>query len=128
MNEEEVDPPADLAIERTELALERTQLAWIRTTLAIIASGVAIDKLTEAFHRMRLESGAALVERGHLAGLVLSGTGTVLLLAATYYYWRRGEELKRMRGKGVQWSIPALLASLIIGILGAAVFIVLWVT
>ena len=126
VQEKDVDPRVDLAIERTELALERTQLAWVRTSLALLGSGVAIDRLMEVVHQMRLDSGTALLERSQLPGLGLSALGMLLMLISSIQYRRRSRELKQMRGFALRWHDAAMFSSLVTLSLGAVAFVVLW--
>ena len=101
VQEKDVDPRVDLAIERTELALERTQLAWVRTSLA-------------------------LLERSQLPGLGLSALGMLLMLISSIQYRRRSRELKQMRGFALRWHDAAMFSSLVTLALGAVVLVVLW--
>ncbi|HEY4967260.1 MAG TPA: DUF202 domain-containing protein [Puia sp.] len=118
--EKEVDPRVDLAVERTELALERTQLAWVRTLLSMIGGGFVIDKAMEAVHQARLESGKAWLNNGHLAGLVITGAGTLLMVMVTINYGFRARKLAGMKGGKKSFLAPGFLLSVMticIGIL-----------
>jgi len=128
VEEKDVDPRVDLAVERTELALERTQLAWVRTSLALLGSGVAIDRLLEVVHQMRLDSGTALLQRNQLPGLGLSALGMLLMLISSIQYRRRSRELKQMRGLALRWHDAAMFSSLLTLGLGAVVFCALWMS
>lgn len=113
--ERKFDP---LAVERTELALERTHLAWIRTIVGLITSGFAIDKLVEAFREKRLITGEALVSHAHVTGLVLTVTGTLLMILVTIYYIKRSRKLAVMRGEGLSRLPPGLALSVFIFFIG----------
>jgi uncharacterized membrane protein YidH (DUF202 family) len=115
------DPRIEIAIERTQLAYERTQLAWIRTVLALITAGIAIDKGTEALHEARIASGEALVKDGHFAGMLLTISGTVMMVLATGIYFRRMKELDQMRGIQRKLPYPVFILSCIISFFGALV-------
>ncbi len=126
--EAETDPRVDLAVERTELALERTQLAWIRTTLTLLAGGIGLDKGLEFIHQNRLERGVALFESGKIIGIILSLTGTLLMILSTSFYAKRSNSLAKIKGRTTRKFAPALLASIIISILGIGVSFVLLFT
>jgi uncharacterized membrane protein YidH (DUF202 family) len=103
-----------LNIEGTQLALERTHLSWIRTVITMISAGVAIDKGLQALHLSRLEAGNALFQNGHAAGLILTISGTVLLLLASTNYIIRTRQLDHMRGKRASLFAPGILLSFLI--------------
>jgi putative membrane protein len=121
--ERDADPRIDLAVERTMLALERTQLAWVRTIIGLITAGIAIDKGFEALHAARLVTGEAWVRNGHLAGLVMTISGTLLILISGVYYIKRLNELGRMLGKPRKLLDPGVILSLFITLVG---FLVLY--
>jgi putative membrane protein len=115
------DPRIEIAIERTQLAYERTQLAWIRTVLALITAGIAIDKGTEALHEARIAMGEALVKDGHFSGMLLTISGTVMMIMSTAIYFRRMRELDQLRGMQRKLPYPGFILSCIISFFGAAV-------
>jgi uncharacterized membrane protein YidH (DUF202 family) len=119
--ERDADPRIDLAIERTMLAWERTQLAWIRTVFGLIVAGIAMDRGFVALHEARLVTGDAWVKNGHLAGLIMTISGTVLMVIATTYYTKRMIELTRLMKKSRGVLDPGLILSLIITIVGILV-------
>jgi putative membrane protein len=119
--ERDADPRIDLAIERTLLAWERTQLAWIRTVFGLVVAGIALDRGFVALHEARLVTGDAWVKNGHLAGLVMAISGTVLMVIATTYYTRRMIELTRLMKKRRGILDPGLILSLIVTIVGILV-------
>ena len=112
------DPRVDLAVERTMLAMERTLLAWVRTVMGLITGGVAIDKGTAAIHDARLAAGVALMKNGHLAGLILTIVGTVLMFVVTIVYIRRVRELKQMVSLKTRFPEPGIMLAIFICILG----------
>jgi uncharacterized membrane protein YidH (DUF202 family) len=114
----DADPRVDLAVERTLLAHERTQLAWVRTIMGLITAGIAIDKGFAALHQARLVSGAAWEKNGHLAGLLLTGGGTFLMMLTTVIYVLRTRELNLMRGAKSKFSSPGILISVYISLIG----------
>jgi putative membrane protein len=117
----ENDPRIEIAIERTQLAYERTQLAWIRTVLALITAGIAIDKGTEALHEARIALGEALVKDGHFSGMLLTISGTFMMILSTVIYFRRMKELGHLRSKQRKLAYPGFFLSCIISFFGAIV-------
>jgi len=115
------DPRIEIAIERTQLAYERTQLAWIRTVLALITAGIAIDKGTEALHEARIAMGEALIKDGHFSGMLLTISGTVMMVLATGIFFQRMKELDQMRGIRRKLPYPVFILSVIISFFGALV-------
>ena len=113
----DTDPRIDLAIERTRLALERTQLAWIRTIITMITAGIAIDRGFAALHDARLVTGDAWVKNGHLAGLVLSVSGTLLIILTTIFYSKRTGELYRMEKRKSRVFDSGTILSLLVTII-----------
>jgi putative membrane protein len=113
--ENDVDPRVDLAIERTMLALERTQLAWVRTVITLITAGIAIDKV----HLARIIAGIAWQKDAHMAGLLLTSTGTALMTFVTLLYILRIRELTSMRGRRNNIPQPGTLISIFMIVVGA---------
>ena len=122
-----LNPGTDLAIERTMLALERTQLAWIRTIIGLITAGAALDKGFAALHEARLLTGEAWVKNGHLAGFVMTISGTLLIILTTLYYFRRMGELSRMQGKPRKLLDAGLILSLLITVIAFLVVYFLFI-
>jgi uncharacterized membrane protein YidH (DUF202 family) len=121
-NAEQVDDPRiEVALERTQLAYERTQLAWIRTVLALITAGIAIDKGTEALHEALIATGAALVKDGHVAGMLLTISGTVMMILSTGFTFRRMKELDKLRGIRRNLPYPVFILSCVISFFGVIV-------
>jgi len=116
----EDDPRIEIAIERTQLAYERTQLAWIRTVLALISVGIAIDKGTEALHEARVAMGEALVKDGHFSGMLLSISGTVMMVLTTGMNFLRVKELHQMHGIRRIIPYPVFILSCVVCLFGAA--------
>ena len=126
--EQIIDLRTKLSVEGTELAWERTQLAWIRTTITFLASGIGLDKGVEAMRKTRIESGDALFQNAHIIGIVLSITGTLLMLMTTWLYLRRTRRLASMKGAKPFWFPPGAIASILIIILGVGVSFLLLVS
>jgi uncharacterized membrane protein YidH (DUF202 family) len=119
--EEVDDPRIEIALERTQLAYERTQLAWIRTVLALITAGIAIDKGTQALHDALIAMGEALVKDGHFSGMLLTISGTVMMILSTGITFRRMKELDQMRGIRRNLPYPVFIISCIISFFGIIV-------
>jgi len=116
--ENDVDPRVDLAVERTMLAMERTQLAWVRTVMSLITAGIAIDKGVAALHKARLLTGIAWEKNGHLAGLLLTIGGVVLMTFTTILFILRWRKLALMRGTRRDLLQPGILISIFIILIG----------
>jgi putative membrane protein len=116
--EQDADPRIDLAVERTILALVRTQLAWIRTIITLMTAGLAIDKGFAALHDARMVSGEALMKNGHLAGLLMTSSATLLIMIVTINYLRGMGALNKMKGKKTKLYDPGILLSLFIIVIG----------
>jgi uncharacterized membrane protein YidH (DUF202 family) len=115
------DPRIEVAVERTLLAYERTQLAWIRTVLALITAGIAIDKGTEALHEARIAMGEALIKDGHFSGMLLTISGTAMMVLTTGIYFQRMKELYQIRGIQRKLPYPVFILSIIISFFGTMV-------
>lgn len=113
--ENDVDPRVDLAVERTMLAMERTQLAWVRTVITLITAGIAIDKI----HMARIVAGIAWQKDAHMAGLLLTSAGTVLITLTTVHYIIRKRQLSLMRGRKNTLLEGGTLISIFITLIGA---------
>jgi hypothetical protein len=69
-------------------------------------------------HQARLASGEAWVNHGHLAGMVMTISGTLLILIITAYFIVRMSTLKKMRGQQRILLFPGILLSLLIFVIG----------
>ncbi len=116
--EQDADPRIDLAVDRTTLALIRTLLAWVRTILSLMTGGLAIDKGFAALHEARLVSGTAILRNSHFAGLVMTGSGTLLITIVLLNYVKSRRDLNRMKSpKRKLWDTGFIL-SLVILLIG----------
>ena len=113
-----MDRNTDLAIERTQLAVERTQLAWVRTIMGMITGGVAIDKGFTALHEARVLAGTAWVKNGHFAGLLLTITGTLLMIFASLVFIKNINQLDRMGNSKRKLPTAATILSIFVCLLG----------
>jgi uncharacterized membrane protein YidH (DUF202 family) len=116
--EQNADPRIDLAVDRTIFALIRTQLAWIRTIIGLMTAGLAIDKGFAALHEARLIAGNAWVKNGHFAGMVMTCSGTLLIIIVTVNYIKGMGALNKMKGKQTKLYDPGLMLSLLITLIG----------
>lgn len=116
--EQDADPRVDLAVERTILALVRTQLAWIRTIITLMTAGLAIDKGFAALHNARMVTGEAWVKNGHLAGLVMTISGTLLMILVTTNYVMGLKVLNNLKGTKRKRFDPGLILSVLITLTG----------
>ncbi len=123
--EPSVDPRVDLAVLRTQLAWDRTLLSWLRSSLALMGAAVVLDKGAQLLHQARVLAGVAVVRNGHLLGLTLTGVSTVLLSVVCWQYGQGVRALARIEGSKPPRVQPALLASLLVVLLGVGVFLVL---
>jgi putative membrane protein len=112
------DPRVDMAIERTIMASVRTQLAWIRTVVGLITAGIAIDQGFTALLESKILTGNGWLHTVHFSGLFLTTTGTVLMLATTYHYFRFMKVLAKMKGRESSLLEPGLILSAIIAVIG----------
>ena len=126
--EQQADPRIDLAVQRTELAEDRTMLAWLRTALALMGAGAAFDKGARLLHEERLAAGTALIRNGHLVGLSVTGSISLLLVLVLWQHRRKQAELAVIKGTS-EVAFPATtVACILVILLGIAVFGLLLVT
>jgi putative membrane protein len=97
--EKDADPRVDLAVDRTKMAAVRTLLAWVRTLLSLMTAGIAIDKGFAALHQARMVSGTAILRNSHIAGLLLTGSGTVLITFVLFNYVKMKRDLDIMQSR-----------------------------
>ncbi len=110
-----------LAFDRTYLAHERTLMAWIRTATSLISFGFALYKFF--FYVKEFEhapaSNETLSPRGY--GLILIGTGVMILAAAIAQHWLALRAL-RAQHQAVPMSLATIVAASIC-MLGVLAFI-----
>lgn len=116
--EQDADPRMDLAVDRTTLALIRTLLAWVRTILSLMTGGLAIDKGFAALHEARLVSGTAILQNSHFAGLVMTGSGTLLITIVLFNYVKSRRDLNSMKSAKIKLWDTGFILSLIILFIG----------
>lgn len=116
--EQDADPRIDLAVDRTTLALIRTLLAWVRTILSLMTGGLAIDKGFAALHEARLVSGTAILRNSHFAGLVMTGSGTLLITIVLFNYVKSRRDLNSMKSPRRKLWDTGFILSLIILLIG----------
>lgn len=116
--EQDADPRIDLAVDRTTLALIRTLLAWVRTILSLMSGGLAIDKGFAALHEARLVSGTAILRNSHFAGLVMTGSGTLLIIIVLVNYVKSRRDLNSMKSQKRKLWDSGFILSLVILLIG----------
>lgn len=83
-----------------------------------MTAGLAIDKGFAALHEARLVSGDAWIKNGHLAGLVMTISGTLLIILVTINYVMGLKTLNNMKGTKRKLFDPGLILSLLITAIG----------
>ena len=83
----------------------------------------AIDKGFAALHDAHMVSGDARVNNGHFAGMLMTGSGTLLIIPVTINYIMGMKALKKMKGTRTELFDPGLILSLIITLI---VFLMLY--
>ena len=121
MNGEAPDSRDELALRRTEWALERTQLAWVRTAFAMITAGFALDQGVAALLSARLVKSQDLARSGHVGGVLLAASASLLLTIATIRYVHRARELHQGGKPPSLFFLPALPLSMLVALLGGIV-------
>jgi putative membrane protein len=109
----------DLAVQRTLMAADRSLMAWIRTGLSMTSFGFTIYKLLQAAQA----NGAALprADTPRTIGLVLTGLGTLALLAGTVEYH---QTLKAMHANHPGRIVrPAFVMALLMAAIGTFMFV-----
>lgn len=127
-SEIETDPRVDLAVERTALALERTHLAWIRMMFNMITSGLAIDKGLEIIVDQKLISHKSLIglaNTGHIIGIILTASGTLLLVAETLQFEKRSKQLATIKKEKNSIFTTTLFLSILVMFVGLALIYVM---
>ena len=123
----ELDAAVELAFMRTELASDRTLLAWVRTALTLMAAGIAYDKGFRLLHDERLAAGTAWCEAPTLPASWLwrqaqccwhCDHAHVRIVAR----WPLLDVMASVR------AVPALLAAVLVLLLGCAVVVFLLAT
>lgn len=107
-----------LAIERTELAFERTHLAWIRTMLTIMTAGIAIDKGIEFIHQQRLLTNQAIVQNGHVIGIVITSSGILFLLLETIQFIKRKRQLAIIKNATTSFFATSVILAVLVMLTG----------
>lgn len=122
-----------LAQVRTELALERTLLAWVRTAFAFLSAAVALNRLvisdpSLADPAMAEQKTTHWGNAALLASVVISIVTTVLLILATWQYFRQGKHMVKITGDPFQISWPTVCGAILVSALGVVVSSLLLMT
>jgi putative membrane protein len=121
--EKDADPRVDLAVDRTIMALVRTLLAWVRTILSLMTAGLAIDKGFSALHQARMVSGTAILRNSHIAGLLMTGSGVLMIIIVLLNYVKTKRDLTAMKGQKRKLYDAGFSLSLIILLIGIMMLI-----
>ncbi len=108
-----------LALDRNKLAAERTLMAWVRTALSMISFGFTIYKFLQVIDE---QSGVPVLRPNapRNVGLVLTGLGTFVVVAASIQHWSYVKNLRTDKPYH-PWDLSFIVACLI-AILGALIF------
>ena len=108
-----------LALDRNKLAAERTLMAWVRTALSMISFGFTIYKFLQVIDE---QSGVPVLRPNapRNVGLVLTGLGTFVVIAASIQHWSYVKNLRTE--KPYQPCDLSFIVACLIAILGALIF------
>ena len=109
----------DMATTRTLMAADRTLMAWVRTALSMLSFGFTIYKVLQGFQ----ESGSSRVVKDdfpRVAGLFLTGMGTLAIVMGTIEYWQTLKELRMLQN--LDLARPSLVMALLISVMGLFLF------
>ena len=117
----EISYSTQLAIQRTVMAADRTLMAWIRTALSMISFGFTIYKVVQGFQ----EAGNITAQGidGHLAGLILSGLGTICIIVGMVEYCMILKDIRKHHAM-THWRYSLLIAFVVL-LIGITIFIVI---
>ncbi len=122
-----------LAQVRTELALERTLLAWVRTAFAFLSAAVALNRIVISDPTLA-DPAIAEQQTSHwgsaalLAADIISVVTTLLLLLATWQYFRQGKHMVTITKDPFQISWPTVCGAFLVIVLGVVVSSLLLLT
>lgn len=89
--------------------MERMLIQWVRTSLSLISFGFTIYKFFQYLVQSKtVESEAQRGPRN--LGMSLIGVGTLVLLAATFQYWRMHRKLRHETDGKLPVSLALIMA------------------
>lgn len=103
---------------RVYFAAERTLLAWHRTSLAVIGIGFLVARFGLFLRLMRGEHGAAPMATSTLVGVGFVLLGTVTIVIAGWQHWQFRRELPPADLPRRYSSLPSLLLTAFLAIMG----------
>ena len=96
--------------------IERMLISWVRTSLSLISFGFTIYKFFQ--YLVQNKAVEAEAQRGpRNLGLSLVAVGTLVLLAATFQYWRMQRKLRNETGAKLPVSL-GLITALSVSMIG----------
>jgi putative membrane protein len=108
----------DLASARTLMAADRSLMAWIRTGLSMISFGFTIYKILDGFKNSAI--GEEFAHSPRTVGLLLTGLGTMAVVAGTVEYFHRRRELL-VYGPIRLWR-PSFTMAVLMSVVGLILF------
>jgi len=91
------------------LLYERMLISWVRTSLSLISFGFTIYKFFQ--YLVDSKGAQAELQRGpRNLGISLVAVGTLVLLAATFQYWKMQRRLRRETGAKLPLSLGLVTA------------------
>jgi len=83
-----------LALDRNRRAADRTLMAWVRTALSMIGFGFFIYKFFQVFIERSTVAAALRPQSPRNLGIVLTGLGTFVAVAAAIQHWSYVKNLR----------------------------------
>ena len=109
-----------LALDHNRRAADRTLMAWVRTALSMIGFGFFIYKFFQVLLERSTVAAALRTQAPRNLGIVLTGLGTFVVVAAAIQHWRYAKNLRKDQPYK-PWDLSFIVASLT-AIVGAMMF------
>ena len=120
MPQSELDLIDILALDRNRRAADRTLMAWVRTALSMIGFGFLIYKFFQFFVERSMVGAALRPQSPRNLGIVLTGLGTFVVVAAAIQHWSYVKNLRKDQPYE-PWDLSFIVACLT-AIVGAMMF------